>query len=103
MKEKKKKLAWIVTAIVVVAATLITPTGLKKERLKRAVDKYIAEDHSEESSKKEKKKEKKEEKVEEEPEEIEEVEEVVVEEDQGLVQNQENIINIKGSEGNEAK
>ena len=80
-KSEKKKLAWIVTAIVVVAATLITPTGLKKERLKRAVDKYIAEDHSEESSKKEKKKEKKEEKVEEEPEEIEEVEEVVVEEE----------------------
>lgn len=46
----KKKIAWIVTGVAVLAAAIITPTGLKAERLKRAVDKYVAEDHSNEAS-----------------------------------------------------
>ena len=62
-KSDKKIVAWIATALVVVAAMIITPMGLKEERFKREVDKYIAEDHSDESSKKSsKKKDKKEEK-----------------------------------------
>lgn len=48
----KKKIAWIVTGVAVLAAAIITPTGLKAERLKRAVDKYVAEDHSDEISEK---------------------------------------------------